>query len=302
MKNVLLLATGGTIACQQTREGLAPVLDGAALLGLLPALGTICTATVCDLMQVDSTDLTTADRVTIARAVWDNRTAYDGFVIAHGTDTLAATAALLDHMLPGIDRPVVLTGSMLPMGAPGSDAPRNLLDAFRVAAAGRAGVFAVLCGAILPGRHVYKRHSTAIDAFCAVGAPPAGAVCADGTIHWQAPPRPAGKPAFRPAAARSVPVIRLTSDLDPAFFDRLHGCPHLILETYGAGGLPARLVSAVGALIASGTQVYLTTQCTEGGVDLHKYAVGQRAEALGAVSLGTRTIEDAVAAILCGEL
>ena len=117
-------------------------------------------------------DLTTADRVTIARAVWDNRTAYDGFVIAHGTDTLAATAALLDHMLPGIDRPVVLTGSMLPMGAPASDAPRNLLDAFRVAAAGRAGVFAVLCGAILPGRHVYKRHSTAIDAFCAVGAPP----------------------------------------------------------------------------------------------------------------------------------
>ena len=158
MKNVLLLATGGTIACQQTKEGLAPVLDGAALLGLLPTLGTICTATVCDLMQLDSTDLTTADRVTIARAVWDNRAAYDGFVIAHGTDTLAATAALLDHMLPGIDRPVVLTGSMLPMGAPDSDAPRNLLDAFRVTAAGRAGVFAVLCGAILPGRHVCKRH------------------------------------------------------------------------------------------------------------------------------------------------
>ena len=165
MKQVLLIATGGTIACRETENGLSPALTGAELLSLLPGLGDLCSVTVCDLMHLDSTDMTAADRAAIARTVWENRSGYDGFVIAHGTDTLAYTAALLHHMLPGTDKPVVLTGSMLPMGVPGSDAPRNLLDAFRAAAAGRAGVFAVAYGKIIPGNHVFKRHSSEADAF-----------------------------------------------------------------------------------------------------------------------------------------
>ena len=133
-RKVLLIATGGTIACRETENGLAPVLDGESLLRELPELASVCDTEVLDLMQRDSTDITAADRMQMARAVWERRGEYDGFVIAHGTDTLACTAALLHHLLPGIDRPVVVTGSMLPMGADGSDAPGNLADALRVAA------------------------------------------------------------------------------------------------------------------------------------------------------------------------
>ena len=82
----------------------------------------------------------------------------------------------------------------------------------------------------------------------------------------------------------------------------LHGFPSVIIETFGGGGIPAHMEQAVRALIADGTRVFLTTQCIEGGVHLHKYEVGRRAEAMGAVSLGMRTVEDALAAIMCGEL
>ncbi len=110
---ILLIATGGTIACRETGHGLTPVLDGEGLLRELPGLSEVCRVEVLDLMQRDSTDITADDRMQMARAVWENRGAYDGFVIAHGTDTLACTAALLHHLLPHIDRPVVVTGSML---------------------------------------------------------------------------------------------------------------------------------------------------------------------------------------------
>ena len=302
MKQVLLIATGGTIACRETENGLSPALTGAELLDLLPELKQICEVAVCDLMNLDSTDLTAADRMRIAHTAWDHYARYDGFVVAHGTDTLAYTAALLHHASPNLDKPLVLTGSMLPMGVSGSDAPRNLLDAFRVAAAGCGGVLAVLHGKIILGNHVFKWHSFETDAFISAGAPLAGTVDGTGQVHLDAPPVLSGSPALVEQIDPRVLLVKLTPDLEPDFFTALHGYPKVILEAFGAGGIPQRLEQAVRSLMESGTRVYLTTQCTEGGVDLHKYAVGRRAEAMGAIPLGARTTEDALAAVMCGEL
>lgn len=300
-RKVLLIATGGTIACRETENGLAPVLDGESLLRELPELASVCDTEVLDLMQRDSTDVTAADRMQMARAVWEKRGAYDGFVIAHGTDTLACTAALLHHLLPGIDRSVVVTGSMLPMGADGSDAPGNLADALRVAADGRRGVYAVLRGKILRGTNVLKVHSTALDAFVSVNEPPAGRI-ENGKVLWDAPEPAEATPRLVTEIDPHVFVLRLTPDLPPSFFSVLSGFSNVIIETFGGGGIPARMEQAVHSLIESGTRVLLTTQCIEGGVHLHKYEVGRRAEAMGAVSLGMRTVEDALAAVMCGEM
>lgn len=299
MKKLLLIATGGTIACRETENGLSPALDGAALLDFVPELRDFCTVDVRDLMQLDSTDLTATDRLAMARAVRDVQDRYDGFLIAHGTDTLSYTAALLFYLLADLTKPVVLTGSMLPMGAAGSDAPRNLLDAARVAADGRAGVTAVLCGKILAGDRVCKFDSHAIDTFVSAGAPPLGFVGTDSKVRWDVPAAPPAASAPDTIDPHVLP-IKLTPDLDPTFFAALHGYPKVILETFGAGGIPDRLEDAVRDLIASGTRVYITSQCPAGGVDLHRYAVGRRAEALGAVSLGARTTEAALAAVQCG--
>ena len=97
-------------------------------------------------------------------------------------------------------------------------------------------------------------------------------------------------------------LLKLVPDLDPSIIEFLRRYDKVILEGYGAGGIPIRLEKVVQKLILSGTKVYITTQCLEGEVDLHKYAVGRRAEAMGAVSLGHRTVEDAIASIQCSEI
>ena len=184
---------------------------------------------------------------------------FDGFVLTHGTDTLAYTAALLTHLLPHFDKPLVLTGSMLPMGVPDSDAPRNLLDAFRTAADGRAGVYAVMNGQILHGSHVFKQHSTEIDAFLSANAAPAGEI-RESEVHWNTPASvSSGEPKLVEQIDTHILPVRLSPDLDPSFFSVLLGYPKVVLEAFGAGGVPARLESAVRDLIQSGTRVYITT-------------------------------------------
>ena len=113
MPHILMIATGGTIACCETAHGLSPALDSAALLGALPELSALCTVETLDLMQLDSTDVTAADRQRMAQAVWQNREKFDGFVLTHGTDTLEETAyffesatlhlrSLCETQMPGI--------------------------------------------------------------------------------------------------------------------------------------------------------------------------------------------------------
>ena len=119
---------------------------------------------------------------------------------------------------------------------------------------------------------------------------------------WDAPEPAEAAPRLVTEIDPHVFVLRLTPDLPPSFFSVLSGFSNVIIETFGSGGIPAHMEQAVHSLIESGTRVLLTTQCIEGGVHLHKYEVGRRAEAMGAVSLGERSVEDALAAVMCGEV
>ena len=126
----LVRPTGGTIASLPTAEGLAPGLDGEALAGLLPQGIMDCyDITIRDILHLDSSNIQPEEWQLIARAVHDQRAAYDGVVITHGTDTMAYTASVLSFMLRGISIPVVLTGAQLPMAHPLSDGMENLRTA-----------------------------------------------------------------------------------------------------------------------------------------------------------------------------
>lgn len=302
MKHVLMIATGGTIAGRDTGRGLAPALTGEELLEMLPEISKICRVIVENPLSMDSTDMSAADRMKIANCLWQNYDRYDGFVITHGTDTLSYTAAFLYHVLRNLNKPVILTGAQLPMGMEGSDAERNLLDAFRVVDAGYVGVAAVLHGQVIRGNHVVKMHTTAVNAFRSVGAPLAGTIDENGKVRLQIVPLLGGEPYFVENVDAKIVLLKLVPDLDPSIFDFLSRYPRVIIEGFGSGGIPQRLEKVVQKLIMSGTKVYLTSQCMEGETNLHKYEVGRRAEAMGAISLGHRTTEDALAAIMCGEL
>lgn len=302
LKHVLMIATGGTLACRETGRGLAPSLTGEQLIEFLPELPKICKVVVENPFSIDSTDITTADRVKLAGIIRENYDLYDGFVIAHGTDTLGYTSALLYHMLRNLNKPVILTGAQKPIGVPGSDAERNLLDAFRVIRAGYVGVAAVLHGQIIRGNHVVKVDCESMNAFRSINAPLAGTIDREGNVRLDIVPKLGGEPEFVEDIDSDFVLLKLVPDLDPSIITFLSRYKKVIIEGYGSGGIPIRLEKVVQKLIHSGTKVYVTTQCLSGSVNLDKYEVGKRAEAMGAVSLGYRTIEDAIAAIQCGEI
>lgn len=134
-KRILMLATGGTIASRESSQGLAPAITSEELLGYVPGIGGLCRVETVQLMNLDSTNVGPSHWLSIARAIeaqyWD----YDGFVVTHGTDTMAYTAAALSYLIQRSPKPIVLTGSQRSICMEDTDARMNLYNAFLYAAA-----------------------------------------------------------------------------------------------------------------------------------------------------------------------
>ena len=129
MKKVLLLATGGTIASRPGESGLEPERAPAELLRAVGELEPWYDVTYRGILNLDSSNIQAEEWQLIARSVYDALEDYDGIVVTHGTDTMAYTASVLSFMLQNLQKPVVLTGSQLPVGTPLSDARSNLATA-----------------------------------------------------------------------------------------------------------------------------------------------------------------------------
>ena len=309
-KHICLLATGGTIACEEGADGLRPVLTGAELLRAAPELARCGEIDVIELCSLDSSNLLPMHWQRMAQAIAERCVQYDGFVLTHGTDTMGYTAGALYYMLRGIGVPVALTGSMLPLTAAGTDARANLRGAFAVAASGRAGVYQAFAGRVISGNAVKKVDSTARDAFRSIGRPQAGTFAlADGALTWQvseeartaAAKMDAGTQAvFAPQFAldERVAVVKLVPGAEPRLLTALAdaGYRAVIIEGYGAGGVPTaaspkNFLPAIAALRARGVRIICATQCTTGGVHLDTYEMGVLAARCGAESAGDLPLE-----------
>ena len=139
-KKILLLTTGGTIASLPGGDGLEPQRSD-VMERELNQLRTYYDIRVQDVICLDSSNIRPEEWQLLARHIFEERVGYDGIVVSHGTDTMAYTASAVTFMLPGIDLPVVFTGSQLPLADMLSDGPDNLRTAFAMAAAGHPGVF-----------------------------------------------------------------------------------------------------------------------------------------------------------------
>lgn len=309
-KHIALLATGGTIACEEGADGLRPVLTGAELLRAVPELARCGEIDVIELFSLDSSNLLPMHWQRMAQAIAERCGQYDGFVLTHGTDTMGYTAGALYYMLRGIGVPVALTGSMLPLTAAGTDARANLRGAFAVAASGRPGVYQAFAGRVISGNAVKKVDSAARDAFRSIGRPQAGTFAlVDGALTWQAPEEvrtaaakmDAGTQAvFAPQFAldERVAVVKLVPGAEPRLLTALAdaGYRAVIIEGYGAGGVPTaaspkNFLPAIAALRARGVRVICATQCTTGGVHLDTYEMGVLAARCGAESAGDLPLE-----------
>ena len=288
MPKILLITTGGTIACRDLGHGLTPALTAEELLAAVPAITRACQVTARPLFDLDSTDMTPKEWLTVAAVIREEFHRYDGFVITHGTDTLAYAAATLSCLLQHSEKPIVLTGAQLPMEVPGSDAAGNLTDAFSWALSeGARGVRIVFAGRVIRGLRARKRHTTDPDAFESVGCPDT-ALIRDGQIIRYGVPVGGGQgivtnsPLMPPHAFYEdldtrIALAQLTPGMSPFILRHMaEGLHALIVEGVGIGGIPDTLVPVLTRVAESGVYLILTSQVPYGESDFTVYRAGRR--------------------------
>lgn len=298
-KKICLIATGGTIASVDLGTGLTPAIKAEELLEYVPELKSIAHIDVVQLMQLDSSNLIPSAWQLMAESIIARLDEYDGFVLSHGTDTMAYTAAALYYMLRNLHKPVVLTGSQLPVNAPNTDARRNLLTAFYAAAAGRAGVYIAFDGHIIFGNVAKKLYTESFHAFYSINRPEAGQVdLGTGNVSWQMKAEEQSSFTPRLKLDERVAVLKLLPGTQPALLRLMvdAGYRGIILEAFGAGGVPdensaVNLLPAIQYAAANGVIIVCTTQCLYDGVHLDTYEVGQRALHSGVISGEDATLE-----------
>ena len=301
MKKILMIGTGGTIASEVTEDGLVPELSSQQLLEHIPSISQICQVDCVQLLNLDSTNITPEHWLEMARCLRRHYDAYDGFVITHGTDTMAYTAAGLSYLIQESPKPIVLTGAQKPIGYDTTDSKINLADAFRVAAADMPGVSIVFNGKVILGTRAQKTHSKSFQAFSSINYPFLG-VLRDGTLLPFIRQDCAEKPRFYDRLDTRVGLMKLIPGTDHRLLDfQLEHSEALIIESFGVGGLPEAdgFYESVRRALERGKTVLLTTQVQNEGSDLTVYHVGHRLKGdLGVLEAYDMTTEAAVAKLM----
>lgn len=309
-KKVCLIATGGTIASVETPEGMKPLLDGKELLTKVPEMESLGVIDIVELMQLDSTNIQPKDWIQMAQAIEERYADYDGFIITHGTDTMAHSAAALYYMLENLQKPVVFTGSQLSLVEEGSDAPANLLLAMYGAVSSVPGVYLAFHNKLMQGNAAKKLCTENFDGFYSINVPDV-AVLEDGKIKWNISSdfiEPEKELKINTAIDTNVAVFEVfpgfNTDIIRMAVDS--GCKGIVLKGYGAGNVPSEesgnsFLPAIDYAVEKGVKIVLTTQCIYDGTDLERYEVGASALRHGVISGGDLTVEAILAKLMLGK-
>lgn len=301
-KRLLLLTTGGTIASLPGGEGLEPHRSG-VMERQLDQLRSYYDIDVEDLMCLDSSNMRPAEWQAIARSVFEKRLDYDGVVVSHGTDTMAYTASAVTWMLPGIDRPVVFTGSQVPLADALSDGPDNLRTAFAMAAQGYPGVYLAFDRRVMLGCRAVKVRASGFNAFESVNARYAAQVSNRGLVIDKGALQPQrGFAQLLPELSCDVFLLKLTPGLNPDLFGLLAdmGYRGIVVEAFGLGGVNVlhEGLRGIQAALERGVSIVVTTQCLYDASDLGVYQVGKQLLALGVIQGRDMTSEAAMTKLM----
>ena len=301
MKKILLIGTGGTIASAVTESGLAPELTTSQLLEHLPQVSGICQVECLQLLNLDSTNVGPQHWKIMSRCIREHYEAYDGFVITHGTDTMAYSAAALSYMIQQSPKPIVFTGAQKPMGFDSTDSKINLTDALRCATEDVPGVSIVFNGKVILGTRAKKTRSKSFRAFSSINFPVLG-VLRDGVLLRFIRPECGDAPVFYDDLNERVALMKLVPGADREQADfLLERNDALIIESFGVGGLPENggFFECVRDWMARGKTVVMTTQVENEGSDLGVYHVGHRLKnALGVLEAYDMTTEAVTAKLM----
>ncbi len=298
MKKILMLGTGGTIACVPSENGLVPALDGKTLVKMVPELAGLCHIDYKQILNLDSSNIAPKHWQIISNALAENYDNYDGFVITHGTDTMAYSAAALSWMVQGCKKPVVFTGAQLPITAEGTDAKANVYNAFLVATSQAQGICLAFGKFVIHGLYAKKMCSESFDGFYSINLQPMATI-ENHQFTWnsyEGAGSLGNNLTLNTALEEKVAVVKVTPGLSPDILDYYLDREYkgIILESFGAGGVPNdenNWLPNLERLIQNGVRVVCATQCIYDGVNLSVYPIGTLAQKLGAESAGTFTIE-----------
>ena len=282
MKRILMIGTGGTIASRQTGQGLAPGLTTEELLSYVPEVAEICEVHTRQILNVDSTNITPVHWRRMVETIEQNYYDYDGFVIAHGTDTLAYTAAALSYMIQNSAKPIVITGAQKPIQMEVTDARTNLLDSFLYAAdEDSQDVNIVFDGKVIVGTRAKKERAKSYNAFSSINFPYT-AVIQDRRLVRYIPTTPYRKRVeFYHDMRDSICVMKMIPGVKPEMLGYLfanYDC--IVLESFGVGGIPESIAEEfyhqMEAWHEKGKYVVMATQVANEGSNMEVYEVGQK--------------------------
>lgn len=300
MKHILLIATGGTIASKNTKEGLSPLITSEEIINYVPEIKEFCQIETLQLFNIDSTNIYHVHWLAIAQCVEAHYNQYDGFVITHGTDTMAYTAAALSYLIQGNKKPVVITGSQKSIASKESDARLNLLDAFLYACHDYAfGVHILFDHKILLGTRSRKVRTKSFNAFNSIDFPEIGIIRNKKILLYVEEHPVHDNPVFYHKLNPKIFVLRLIPGLDSRILQYISdNYDAVVIESFGVGGLPAygniSFESQIKDFLEKGKTIIMSTQVPHEGSDMEVYQVGQtikeRYDLIEAYSMTTEAI------------
>lgn len=311
--SVLIIYTGGTIGMVQDHiSGELKPIDFKQIKEQVPEIRKFdYNIDVVSFKPVlDSSDMKPSHWIEMAELIEKHYTSYDGFVILHGSDTLAYTASALSFMLENLGKPVILTGSQLPVGEIRTDAKENLVTAIEIAATKIDGKPAVPEVAVyfdyllFRGNRVTKINSSKFEAFQSVNFQP----IAEAGVHIRfhshlIQKRPAGKLKVHKKLNDQIGVIPIYPGMTKDWFANQLKCKSLkaiILQTFGSGNAPSSgwFIEELQKAVDRGLIIINITQCPGGTVEQGRYTTSSKLAAMGVIGGADLTVEAAITKIM----
>lgn len=279
MKKILLIATGGTIASTATSDGLSPSTTAEELLSFVPEVKEFAEVDVNQVLNIDSTNIEPEHWLKIAEVIKNNEN-YDGYVITHGTDTMAYTSSALSYLIQNFDKPIVLTGAQKPITDTITDGIKNLVDAIRFASTDDVrGVYIVFDGKAIIGTRAKKLRSKSYSAFDSINYPVAAFIDGPRIFRYVDERVKGNVPKFYSDLNPKVFLLKLTPGMEPDILNYIFKFyDAVVLETYGVGGIPfeSRRNFLEELSKHKDKVVVLSTQVMLEGSDAKTYEVGYK--------------------------
>lgn len=279
MKKVLMIATGGTIASKQGSDGLKPELSAQDVADYIPSIKKKIWIDTVQLFNLDSTNISQKHWLEIADKIKEKYDEYDGFVVCHGTDTMAYTAAALSYLIQDSLKPIVLTGSQKPIDLESTDARGNLHDAIIYAADEKScGVQIVFSGRVILGTRARKVNTKSLQAFDSINYPVIAFIQGDTIIRYIEQDK-TRKTRFYDAMSDKVALIKIYPGINGEYLKYyLEKNDAVIVESYGVGGLPIldefKFHEVIEKACENNKIIVFTTQVQNEGSDMSIYQVG----------------------------